>query len=428
MRRISSAAVIGLLVAMQGCTINIPSNLFTTALPTPVPTDVKSFDCAARFQQLDQDGDQLLSEAEYGGAQPVSPADTGLVNVKKLSVKPIKPASLPTFANLDSDGDGRLTLDEFSVDCRGGVFTKPTPKPGASIPPTPGAFYGMESCEHALKKFDTDRDGRLSPGEYAVWQLGFQAPAKATVCAEPPAVVSQPAPAYGVLRAPMVIPSPSAMPVCDPARPMGALPSFGQWDRDRDQFIDRAELCEASGTVPPPQPPRPVCEDTFKHIDRNADGAVSPEEYFAGDFAPPPPDGMAKPGVMPSEGELAARFKGLDANADGRLDPREYCADWGNTIVPSPAPTPRWDDCDGMVKSYDRNQDGQVSWEEYYEGFLLPISARYDGQKDEVYARFKGLDRNGDGVLTSGEYCPPDAQPTPTPAPTETARTDDANR
>jgi Ca2+-binding EF-hand superfamily protein len=218
------------------------------------------------------------------------------------------------------------------------------------------------------------------------------------------------------------------MPACDPSRPIGALPPFEKWDRDRDQFIDRAELCEAAGIVPPPQPPRPVCEDTFKRIDRNADGAVSPEEYFAGDFAPPPPDGMARPAEMPSEGELAARVKGLDANADGRLDPREYCADWGNTTLASPAPTPRWDDCYGMVKSYDRNQDGQVTWEEYYEGFLMPVSARYDGQKDEVYARFKGLDRSGDGVLTSDEFCPPDAKPTATPAPDATDRPDDLNR
>jgi hypothetical protein len=92
----------------------------------------------------------------------------------------------------------------------------------------------------------------------------------------------------------------------------------------------------------------------------------------------------------------------------------------------SPVPT----DCYGTVKSYDRNQDGQVTWEEYYEGFLLPISARYDGQKDEVYVRFKGLDGSGDGVLTSDEFCPPVAtsQPVATPTPAPTKQPDDANR
>jgi Ca2+-binding EF-hand superfamily protein len=421
MRRISTAAVIGLLVAMQGCTINLPNNLFTnlgiTATPGPASPPPTDEGCAAGFKSLDKNGDMVVTEAEHG-----------MSGIHERTGQRVHQGYFLPFADLDLDGDGRATYAEWLEGCADGKRKKASPVPPSAKPiVVSGAFFGMASCEHALKKFDTDRDERLSPGEYAVWQLGFQAPAKAAVCAEPPADVAQPAPAYGVLRAPMVMPSPSAVPFCDPARPMGALPSFGQWDRDRDQFIDRAELCEASGTVPP-QPPRPVCEDTFKRIDRNADGAVSPEEYFAGDFAPPPPDGMAKPGVMPSEGELAARFKGLDANADGRLDPREYCADWGTVILPSPAPTPRWDDCDGMVKSYDRNQDGQVAWEEYYEGFLLPISARYDGQKDEVYARFKGLDRSGDGVLTSDEYCPPDAQPTATPAPTETARTDDANR
>lgn len=417
MRRISSLALMALLVATPGCTINIPSNLLNTltVAGSPKPTDTASA-CAWRFDSFDRNHDRFVTWAEYNG----------------LADGAVPPAGAPGF-EADADNDGRLSLAEFRTMCSDGdapPTTKPKPsaKPGEVVVAS-GAFYGMASCDHALKKFDTDRDERLSPGEYAVWQLGFQAPAMAAVCAEPPAIVSNTAAGYGVQRAPMVMPSPSVMPACDPSRPIGALPPFEKWDRDRDQFIDRAELCEAAGTVPPtPQPPRPVCEDTFKRIDRNADGTISPEEYFAGDFAPPPPDGMARPAVMPSEGELAARFKGLDANADGRLDPREYCADWGNTTLASPPPTPRWDDCDGVVKSYDRNQDGQVTWEEYYEGFLLPISARYDGQKDEVYARFKGLDRSGDGVLTSDEFCPPEAKPTATPAPDATTRPDDLNR
>jgi Ca2+-binding EF-hand superfamily protein len=411
MRRISAMAVIGLLVAAQGCTINIPGNLLTqiTATPRASATPPPANNCDAAFSVRDVSQDGMLTEGEF-------------------NAHPMGNGKQSRFADLDRDGDGVVSRIEYLQGCEMTV-TKASPKP--SKPPiATGTFYGMANCDHALKKFDTDRDERLSPGEYAVWQLGFQAPAQPAVCAVPGAIAPSFGPDYRVLRAPMVMPSPSAMPVCEPPQPTVVLPPFEKWDHNRDQFIDRAELCEAAGTVPPPPPPRPVCEDTFKHVDRNGDGTISPEEYFSGDFAPPLPDGMAKPGVMPTEGELAARFKALDANADGRLDPREYCADWGTAILPSPAPTPRWDDCYGMVKSYDRNQDGQVTWEEYYEGFLLPISARYDGQKDEVYARFKGLDRNGDGVLSSDEYCPPDAQPTatPTPAPTETARTDDANR
>jgi Ca2+-binding EF-hand superfamily protein len=407
MRRISAMAVIGLLVAAQGCTINIPGNLLTqiTATPRASSTPPPANNCDAAFSVRDVSQDGVLTEGEFN-AHPMG------------NEKPSR------FADLDRDGDGVVSRIEFLQGCEMTVI-KASPKP--SKPPiATGAFYGMANCDHALRKFDTDRDERLSPGEYAVWQLGFQSPAQPAVCAEPPAIAPSFGPDYRVLRAPAVFPSPSAMPVCAPPQPMAVLPPFEKWDHNRDQFIDRAELCEAAGTVPPPPPPRPVCEDTFKHVDRNGDGAISPEEYFAGDFAPPLPDGMSKPGVMPSEGELAARFKALDVNADGRLDPREYCSDWGTVTPASPVPT----DCYGTVKSYDRNQDGQVTWEEYYEGFLLPISARYDGQKDEVYVRFKGLDGSGDGVLTSDEFCPPVAtsQPVATPTPAPTKQPDDANR
>ncbi|MFN3432286.1 MAG: EF-hand domain-containing protein, partial [Candidatus Sericytochromatia bacterium] len=206
--------------------------------------------------------------------------------------------------------------------------------------------------------------------------------------------------------------SPAPPPDCEPAAPQLALPPFEHWDKNRDQFIDRGELCEPIA-VPPLPPQRPPCEETFKRADRNADGSLSPEEYFAADYAPPPPDGMARPAVMPTEGELAARFKGLDVTGDGKLDPKEFCMDWGTVTPASPMPTPVWNDCYGTVKSYDRNQDGKVSWEEYYEGFLAPISARYEGQKDEVYARFKALDANGDGALAPEEFCPPNTTPAP---------------
>lgn len=344
MRRISSAAVIGLLVAMQGCTINIPNNLFNNLIIAATPGP----------------------KASGGGDLP-----------KKGGPEPV--ASIPPF----------------------------------DIKPVPGAkFYGFESCEHALKKLDTDGDGRLGAGEFAVWTLNLHAPAVAP-CVTPDSSTVANGRDRAVLTSPVREDKTSPpLPMCEPAAPQPALPPFEHWDKNRDQFIDRGELCEQIA-VPPLPPQRPACEETFKRADRNADGSLSPEEYFAADYAPPPPDGMVRPAVMPTEGELAARFKGLDVTGDGKLELKEFCMDWGTMTLASPAPTPAWNDCYGTVKSYDRNQDGKVSWEEYYEGFLLPISARYDGQKDEVYARYKALDANGDGALTPEEYCPPNTTPAP---------------
>lgn len=339
MRRISSAAVIGLLVAMQGCTINIPNGLLENLIIASTPRPNASVDDLPK----------------KGGPEPAP-------SKPPIAIKPI----LPT------------------------------------------AFYGFESCEHAFKKLDTDRDGRLGAGEYAVWTLNLHQPAP---CVTPDAATEANARDRGVLTTPVFQEPPIVSP-CEGGAPQPLVPPFEFWDQNRDQFIDRTELCEGARPASPPPFVRPNgCEETFKRADRNGDGAVSPEEYFTADFAPPPPDGMARPSVMPSEGELMTRFKRLDVTGDGKLDPKEFCQDWG-TVTPA-SPTPAWNDCYGTVKSYDRNQDGKVTWEEYYEGFLMPISARYEGQKDEVYKRFKALDANGDGTLAPEEFCLPNTTPAP---------------
>jgi Ca2+-binding EF-hand superfamily protein len=339
MRRISSAAVIGLLVAMHGCTINVPSNLFNNLIIASTPRPNASVDDLPK----------------KGGPEP-APSEP------PIAVKPI----LPT------------------------------------------GFYGFASCDHALGKLDADRDNRLSAGEYAVWAMSLHQPAP---CVTPDPAAEANARDRGVMTTP-VFQEPPVVSPCEGGAPQPIVPPFEAWDKNRDQFIDRGELCEGGRPASPaPQPRQNGCEETFQRADTNRDFHLSPEEYVTADYAPPPPDGMARPAVMPSEGELMARFKRLDVTGDGKLTPQEFCQDWGTVTVVSP--TPAWNDCYGTVKSYDRNQDGKVTWEEYYEGFLLPISARYEGQKDEVHKRFKALDANGDGALAPEEYCLPNSTPAP---------------
>lgn len=95
---------------------------------------------AADFARLDQNGDQLISEAEFVNGSPETDAavaarvyalavggTTGLTEDGLAALRGPEGRILYQFAHLDTDGSGVLSLDEFVAPPAGG--------PGAGEPP-----------------------------------------------------------------------------------------------------------------------------------------------------------------------------------------------------------------------------------------------------------------------------------------------------
>lgn len=261
---------------------------------------------------------------------------------------PIGPATRPTpdckdlFAKLDSDGDGILTESEYH---QGRVWV------AESFPALAGATDAELSAH--LKGIDANKDGKVTPDEFG-----------------------------------------------------------------------RACL-----TKPSPGPSTPPCEECaqFKTLDKDGSGTVSFEEYF-----------LMKGGTKETKAQLATAFAVADLNGDGQLTATELCGPEtlpstspkpSPTLQPSASPSPSSKPSDGPTPSpkpsesatpspkpsespkptnecadklatYDTNQNGSVTDEEYFFGV-----GGTQATKGQVAADFKALDTNGDGVLSVAEYC-----------------------
>ncbi len=306
------------------------------------------------FDELDRDGDGCVSQDEFEGGSD-------------------------SFRLLDKNKDGLIKPDELGLP----ADYKPQPKKPAARGKQGGdQARGGDRLKKALERMDANKDGKISKDE-------FRGPPEA----------------------------------------------FDRVDRNKDGFLDEQDL--GGGKQPGAKPNRgrdrgrAQMAKRLRQLDTDGDGRVSRDEYRGPDafferldanangFIDADEidqlDGGAKRKRKISPEAAAARFEQLDkngdgvltaddgvpgryletvdANADGRVSLEEFQAAVakaqardGDGEEQKPAPS-KGRLTAGMLRRFDKNKDGKVTADEY------------PGSEE----RFKGLDADGDGVLTKAD-------------------------
>lgn len=297
----------------------------------------------------------------------------------------------------DTNGDGRLTLDEFPFgeDLFDAVDTNHdgtiTAEEIASLARHQGGHRKAAAEINAVfKKLDKDGDGRISRAE------------------------------------------------C----PAEDVEKFQALDADHDGYVTRAEAGRAAGGEAGRRIRKEAeAKEKFRALDRDGDGVLSRDEVPAEAVAFFPildddGDGVLaleevldaqRSGLLDKLNGVAHRFKEADADADGCVTREEF-------------PT----DADVTFEEVDRDGDGKITLDEVVAclgerlgGKMKTFMQRYDrdgdGQvtreefrgKDEAFDR---LDKNSDGVVTADEVGETAAAPGAAPVPEQRARPAGAGR
>ena len=160
-----------------------------------------------------------------------------------------------------------------------------------------------------------------------------------------------------------------------------AQDEFARLDRNGDGVIAQNEWF--AGT------------DSFRRVDRNGDGVITRDEYENQSASASPVYGSTYPNAYPNSypaSNTAARFDQLDRNRDGVLTRNEWR---GETV---------------SFNTADRNGDRVVTRDEYYALYggygagTYGSTGNYGSYGTYADERFDQLDRNRDGVLTRNEW------------------------
>jgi Ca2+-binding EF-hand superfamily protein len=190
--------------------------------------------------------------------------------------KPPSTTCAGQLKDLDTDGDGALNISEFNT-----VVNPPSydcPACGVGRPP--------QDPEPVLKKFDTNKDGKLQQDELCAYlDRNAPSPTPAPTAAPtslPSAIVEPPPPSVR----PTVQPSatPTAKPTAAPAGTYTATPAaFEALDADQDGKVTwDEEVAYQSRNGALPAGAKDKIYDLFRQADTNQNGTLERSEY---DFA-----------------------------------------------------------------------------------------------------------------------------------------------
>jgi len=160
---------------------------------------------------------------------------------------------------------------------------------------------------------------------------------------------------------------------------------FQRLDANGDGKIERDEL---------PEQVRQALERFFEQADANRDKSLTLEEFQKGHEYARRIAGVAPPGGNgPNAGPGATLLKALDGNGDGTLSSEELAA------------------ATASLRKLDRDGDGQLTPRELMAAGGLgaspqPGAGRPGMGVDQLLARWKGFDKDGDGKLSADELPP----------------------
>ena len=335
---------------------------------TPQPMDVRPI----LFELLDGDGDRFLTRDEY-----LSPHGAERRAGERV-----------TFYSRDSDGDSRLSAEEFTAPpeswrphLRSLYSSRDTDDDGwISRAEYFGPFIGGEweqAAKDEAELFDEDQDGYLSLLEFALSPAGQAHPESLLE------LLDSDGDAALTVRE-FVEPRPAGQRAA-----MAAV--FVRRDRNHDGRLVLEELQgqpDAAIVDPVSDLARGATAEAvaqWDNADRDGDGSLSEAEW----------------GRVELESGSVLEFGRLDLNRDGKLTQSEFevavAAAYGLKRIVDGAPL-RFSD--GLVVNFaaiqrlDRNQDWAISRAEFIERFHEgPLNAR----------RFSELDHDGNGVLNDAE-------------------------
>jgi Ca2+-binding EF-hand superfamily protein len=300
---------------------------------------------ASRFGELDRNGDGKVTKDEFKGPEPL-------------------------FARIDADGDGSISKEE-----------------AAKFQPAQGAGAGGGMLAQRILGMDKNNDGKVSrdeftgiPANFDRWDAnkdGFitrdEIPGGAAA-AQPKAKGAEEKATEKPAEKP-TSPAPATAPAPDRAamrERLQAMDKDGDGKVSKDEFTGPAQLFErldanSDGVISREDNPNaPAAGATggerFRAMDKNNDGKVSKDE-----FAGP-----------------AQLFERLDANSDGFVTMQEVARMYREGANP-PAGRGAMGD---RLRAMDKNNDGKVSKDE----FAGPAQL------------FERLDANSDGFISSDEF------------------------
>merc|ERR1719295_2376038 len=318
------------------------------------------------------------------------------------------------FAVADLDGDGQVTLGEFTSllsGSSGPPAAKSAPKSGggnasAVVAKFRQSHRTIDQVRAAFTKYDTNRDGNISRQELAAGMAGqFSAQESSLVFdladsngdgeIDMGEFVTMMFPAAGQLISNL------KQNFRDESDIKAA---FKSWDSDGDGEISFKELQSAvqrSG--------QKLSEEDINAIfvvgDADQNGSIDLQEFMAM-MMPQSSDVVAKfRAIRKTVKDVQNAFKQFDRDGDGSIDKNELSQ--GLSQVGSFTKQ----DIDTLFAAGDVDGDGAIDYEEFIalmcpsaSDIIEKFRAKYRNVND-VKAAFKRFDRNGDGALEKNELC-----------------------